>query len=116
VDQDAYARFGETMSLRYEAWEAALDRIELDVIRTERALASPDAVVRTDEWTVPDDYGPIPVALRPRAEELLARQQELLARLGERLGATAQHRALVEDVDALSGRSSTQAVYVDVAM
>ncbi len=94
-----YARFGETTTCRHEAWEIALDRVELDVIRAERALTGSEGTARVDAWHIPDDYGPIPGALRPRAENLVARQQQVIRGLAERMAVTAQHLAIVE-VDA----------------
>lgn len=111
---DAYGRSTDPQVTRHEAWEVVLDRIELDVIRGERALDSGLGPDRLDEWHVPDDYGPIPAALRTRAQEILARQQLLLARIAERLGVTAQHQAIVQNLGRISTRSCDQAIYVDV--
>jgi hypothetical protein len=110
---EPYAALAETTS-RYQAWEVALDRIELDLIRAERAVAAGTGVPRLDEWHVPDYYGPIPVALRPRAEEILARQRVSLRRIGEQLGVTAAHQALVESASRRASGSDV-AVYVDVS-
>ena len=102
------------MASRHEAWEVALDRVELDLIRAERAVESGTGLARIDDWQVPDYYGPIPVSLRPRAEEILARQQRALRRISEQLSSTAQTQALVDGVARLSPRGSDQPVYVDV--
>ena len=111
---DVYARSAESRACRFEAWEVVLDRIELDVIRGERALDAGLGPDRLDDWHVPDDYGPIPAALRSRAEEILSRQQQLLARIAERLGTTAAHQAIIDHVGRASTRASHQAIYVDV--
>jgi len=111
---DPYAGLGECTASRHEAWEVALDRVELDLIRAERAVAIGPGLARLDEWRVPDYYGPIPAALRPRAEEILARQQQTVRRISEQLGVNVQHQAIVDGVSALSGLSSDRAVYVDV--
>ena len=111
---DPYAGLGETMASRHEAWEVALDRVELDLVRAERALEKGAGPVRLDEWRVPDYYGPIPVSLRPRAEQILERQRRAIRHIAEQLGVTAQHQALVDGVTSLSTRGSEQAVYVDV--
>ena len=96
---NAYTHFDETMTCRHEAWEIALDRVELDVIRAERALAGGEGTAQVDAWHLPDDYGPIPGALRPRAEELVNRQRQVLSGLSERMAVTALHRTIV-DADA----------------
>jgi hypothetical protein len=101
---------------RFEAWQVALDRIELDVIRAERALATGRGLPQEpDEWRVPDDYGPIPVALRVRAQELLGRQRDALQGMAAQLGVNAQHQSLVRDVERVTTRSGDGPVYVDVA-
>ena len=112
---DPFPALADATATRYEAWEVALDRVELDLIRAERALALGTGLSRVDEWQVPDYYGPIPVALRPRAEEILARQQRTARRLSEQLGVTAQHQAIVDSASMLSDRTSDRAVYVDVS-
>lgn len=112
--ENSFAVFGEAMTCRHEAWEVALDRVELDVIRVERAVESGLELTRVDEWRVPDDYGPIPLVLRPRAEEILARQRELVERICQRLGVTMQHQAIVEGVARVSTRGPEMAVYIDV--
>jgi hypothetical protein len=112
---DPYAALGESTAARHEAWEVALDRIELDLIRAERALEVGSGLARVDEWVVPDYYGPIPISLRPRATEILARQQQTVRRLSEQLGINSQHQAIVDGVTSLNGRSSDLAVYVDVS-
>jgi hypothetical protein len=112
---DPYSVLGDAATARHEAWEVALDRVELDLIRAERALALGTGLARVDEWEVPDYYGPIPVALRSRAEEILARQQRTARQLSDQLGVTAQHQAIVDSASMLSDRSSDRAVYVDVS-
>ena len=100
---------------RHRAWEVTLDRLELDVIRAERALEAHDDGRRPlDEWYPPDDYGPIPAALRPRAEDLLARQAAVTRRIGERLGVTAARRAHVADLAWGAPGVRRGPVYVDL--
>ncbi|MXG87942.1 hypothetical protein [Nocardioides flavescens] len=100
---------------RHQAWETALDRIELDLIRAERSVDSPALLGELTTWHQPEDYGPIPSSLRPRAEDILARQQQVLRTLGERLGRTAQRQAVVDGVTAISAGAQPGAVYVDVS-
>ncbi|QIG42471.1 hypothetical protein G5V58_06525 [Nocardioides anomalus] len=86
------------------------------MIRAERALTTGLGLAQApDEWRVPDDYGPIPVALRTRAQELLARQGEALQGMATQLGVNAQHQSLVRDVERVTTRSGDGPVYVDVA-
>lgn len=106
---------GSRLGARHEAWEVNLDRIELDLIRAERAVDDPTRTVVVSAWDEPDDYGPIPAALRARAEDIVARQQAVLRRLGEHLGVTAHRQAVIDDVQALSRPAGTHAVYVDVS-
>jgi hypothetical protein len=99
---------------RFEAWEVVLDRIELDLIRAQRALDTGVGLGEApDEWDVPEGYGPIPTALRSRAEEIIRRQQHALRRMATQLGVTAQHQALVEGFEALSTGPGARPVYVD---
>jgi hypothetical protein len=101
---------------RFEAWQVTLDRIELDVIRTERALEDGEGFTRPlDPWHVPENYGPLPASLRPRAEELVARQQDVMGRLATRLGTTAQHQAVVAGVDRVTPGTARGPVYIDVS-
>ena len=111
---DAFGRSTDPQGCRHEAWEIVLDRLELDVIRGQRAMESGLGPDRLDEWHVPDDYGPIPAALRARAQEIRARQQQLLGLIAERLGVTAQHQAFVSSATRVSTRTSDQAIYVDI--
>jgi hypothetical protein len=100
---------------RFEAWQVTLDRIELDVIRIEKALEEPEGFTRPlDTWHVPENYGPIPASLRPRAVELVTRQQAAMGRLSARLGANAAHQAVVAGVDRVTPGSTTGPVYIDV--
>lgn len=97
---------------RFEAWEVVLDRLELDVIRTERALASGAGLPRPlDSWHVPDDYGPVPAALRARAEEVLGRQRDAVRHLAEALDVTEAHQAYVAGATRRTGGGP---VYVDL--
>jgi len=109
------ADLDQRLADRHQAWETALDRIELDLIRAERSVDSPALLGELTTWHQPDDYGPIPSSLRPRAEDILARQREVLRVLGGRLGRTAQRQAVVDDVTSVSTGSPAGAVYVDVS-
>jgi hypothetical protein len=97
---------------RHEAWEVVLDRLELDVILVERALEGRAGLSRPlDEWHVPDQYGPVPAALRPRAEALVVRQRTAMRALAEQLGVTAAHQTYV----AADRAPAAGPVYVDAS-
>jgi hypothetical protein len=108
-------RYRDTTHFHFDSWQTVLDRIELDVIRAERALELDGDLTPVEEWHVPVTYGPLPPELRDRAEEILGRQRRVLSRLSEQLTATTRHRAIVDDVAQLSSRTSELAVYVDVS-
>lgn len=97
----------------HDAWQVTLDRIELDVIRAELALAH-GTDLRVDQWDVPGPQGPVPTALQARAHEILARQEAVLEQLADRLGDTSRQQAVVDRVDRASGRRHVPA-YVDVS-
>lgn len=103
-------------STPFTTWEIALDRVELDVMRAERDLARSGELpvdLRIDRWDVPANYGPLPVALRERAEQILIRQQACLRTMAERLGAVGRQQAVVEAVDAATSTSSNSPIYVE---
>lgn len=97
----------------HDAWQVDLDRIELDVLRAERALES-GADLRTDPWDVPGNHGPIPRELRDRARSILERQQTVMARIAEQLGVNLRHQTVIEKVG-LSSSLSNVPVYLDVS-
>ncbi len=96
-----------------EAWEVALDRIELDLIRIERALASGD-VSDVEEWDVPTLSGLLPESLRERATDLHERQRAVLDRLGEKVRSTVQQQAVADEVDRATGQGPSRPAYIDV--
>lgn len=97
------------------AWEIALDRIELDVMRGERNLAR-GLEFRTDPWDLPEaDIGPIPPSLVDRAAGIHRRQHALIEQMSERLHYTLRQQAVAEAVS--RNRQATPfPVYVDMAM
>ncbi|MEV7431646.1 MULTISPECIES: hypothetical protein [unclassified Nocardioides] len=97
-----------------EAWEVALDRLELDLVRVERSLGVGDRVAEADPWEVPEKYGPLPPDLRQRAEELVVRQQSVIDTLRCRMAATLRQRAVIESVGRTSGPTEPRAVYIDL--
>ena len=66
---------------RHLAWETALDRLELDVMLTERLLdradGEPGRLPQLHPWEPPTGLGLMPERLLERARLVLARQAEL---------------------------------------
>ncbi|WP_148615838.1 hypothetical protein [Nocardioides rubriscoriae] len=96
------------------AWAVELDRLELDVMRAERALPTGDPI-RTDSWDAPTSIGPIPSVLVDRARDLLERQAVCLEAMAERLGGAARQHAMAVAVTNATGRGGVP-VYVDVPL
>ncbi|MCW2814662.1 MAG: hypothetical protein JWN84_2117 [Nocardioides sp.] len=97
------------------SWNIELDRLELDVMRAERALPQGDPV-RTDSWNPPAVIGPIPPALVERALGLLARQEACLEEMDRRLGGAARQQAMAAAVSRATGSHHSPPVYVDEAV
>jgi len=60
-----------------QGWIELLDRLEADLAETEALLVQPDLLGQEPDaarWHPPDELGPIPAALRPRADAIAARQ------------------------------------------
>lgn len=111
VDRGGVVRQVDT---HFECWQVELDRLELDVIRTERAMAT-EGLLRTETWVLPCLPGPVPADLRERAAEILGRQQALLTGLAERLGATHRQQEIADHVGRVSARDRSRPVYVDIS-
>jgi hypothetical protein len=94
-------------------WETALDRLELDVLQTERLLDDPERIA-PESWDEPDLHGPIPADLVERA--LAIRQRQALAheQLTTALGTIARQHQFANRVDRATRRESP-AAYVDVS-
>lgn len=106
-------------------WEAVLDELETDIQRTHQVLVRPPTVTAQDspddapavadlllaaQWVPPTDLGPLPDALRGRAEAVINQQRVLTATLNETLVTT---RAHLRVADTLRRRNAPQAVYLD---
>ena len=107
-------------------WEAVLDELEADIQRTHQLLVRPPTVTAHDspgedaphvadlliaaQWVPPTDLGPLPEALRARAEAVVNQQRRLTATLDETLATT---RAHLRVADTLRRRNAPQAVYLD---
>jgi hypothetical protein len=98
----------------FEAWQVTLDRLELDVMRAERAFAS-EGILRTDPWDLPSHQGPIPDDLRDRAGDIRARQDALLEQIAAKLGYTQRQQAVTDCLSRTSTRTPNASVYVDVS-
>ncbi|WP_435746859.1 hypothetical protein [Nocardioides sp. SYSU DS0663] len=96
-----------------EAWQVALDRLELDLARLEKALGL-GTVVDTDPWEVPEQHGPLPLVLQPRASELLARQEAVIETIRARMDATLRERETVDARSRGSVPAEPRAAYIDL--
>ena len=99
------------------AWAAALDRLESDVASAE-ALLVEEHLLRelplTNPWRPPAGLGPLPVDLRPRADQVLARQLAVAERLAAVMTGTARQAAVITRID--NGHEAPRPNYVDCAM
>lgn len=96
-------------------WDIELDRLELDVMRAERALEQ-DEPVRTDSWIVPALPGPPPPELVDRARDLLARQDTCLDQMEQLLGRAARQHAMAVALSRATVPDQCVPVYVDEAV
>ncbi|MPV38440.1 hypothetical protein [Georgenia subflava] len=98
--------------LFHERWVAALTALEVDVDEAERSLTGDHVPAGRDPWTPPGGLGPLPAALRTRAEELLARQLEVARQVTE---AASMGRRQARAVQAMRANGPARPVYVDMA-
>ena len=110
-------------------WEALLDELEADIHRTQDFLVRPPAgldpeavaddsdadpvaaaLALTAPWVPPTDLGPLPEALRGRAEALANQQRELTKTLNDAMVTTRAHLRATQTV---RQRSVPQSVYLD---
>lgn len=94
-------------------WETALDRLELDVLQTERLLEDPERTA-PESWDEPDLQGPIPADLVERALEIRQRQTRAHEQLTAALGTIARQHQFASRVDRATRREGP-AAYVDVS-
>ncbi|HEU5474206.1 MAG TPA: hypothetical protein VFV67_26465 [Actinophytocola sp.] len=100
-----------------ETWAAALDRLEEDVATVEALLAEEHqlrSLPPVDPWRPPAGLGPLPVDLRPRADQVLARQLAVAERIAAIMTGTARQAAMLGRID--DGRGAPRPNYVDCAM
>lgn len=93
------------------AWEAELERLELDVARAESLLAA-HAPEPLPAWE-PPRIGPLPEDLVPRARLVLERQLAVAHLLTQRISSTGQQRRLTERIR--ENAEPDVPVYVDVS-
>src|SRR6185436_18126783 len=75
----------------------SLDRLECDVASAEALLAEEHLLRElpiADPWHPPAGLGPLPVDLRPRADQVLARQLAVAERLAAMMTGTARQAAV----------------------
>ncbi|WP_121253540.1 hypothetical protein [Nocardioides ferulae] len=95
-------------------WECLLDRLELDVVRTE-AMLDGHGAPEVDAWT-PDEPGePMPSSLLPRARALLERQDHLREQLETRLEGLRGQQQFTLKVERAAGRPMAVPRFVDVS-
>jgi hypothetical protein len=100
-----------------DAWAAALDDLEMDVVATEAMLLDGRRMAETppsDPWQAPQDLGALPLELRPRADEILVRQLRAAEEIGRRLTSTRQQRAVTARIE--TGERIKRPLYLDCAM
>jgi hypothetical protein len=101
-----------------QAWVAALDALEADVETVEwmiqeehRARDLPPAA----HWAPPQGLGPIPLDLRPRADDILARQIAAALAASTAMTANRKQNAFASRVEVGTGGKALPS-YVDCAM
>ena len=100
-----------------DAWTAALDELELDVVRVETMLDDEHRNAETSPaslWKAPTELGTLPLELKPRADEILTRQIRAAEEIARRL--TANRRQMTMTARIETGESVKRPVYVDRAM
>jgi hypothetical protein len=93
-------------------WETALDRLELDVILSERLLEDPSRPL-PEPWDEPRLTGPIPLDLRERAAQIGERQRAVQVRLAAQTAALGREQAFADRVDQATGRPEVS-IYLDL--
>ncbi|MET0990899.1 MAG: hypothetical protein ABWX66_00795 [Lacisediminihabitans sp.] len=108
-------------SPNWDNWDAVLTAMETYLQRAvvddvdepeadEPEIDEPEIGARV--WALPGDLGPLPVALRERAERVLDAQQQGVAELESRQRTVARHLAALRTVPGSTGGGSSP--YLDV--
>ncbi|GAA2516240.1 hypothetical protein [Pilimelia columellifera] len=100
------------------AWKAALDALEQDVETVETMLAEEhrlQEIELSSGWTPPANLGPLPLDLRPRADEILTRQLAAAQALSMAMTANRRQSAFAAKVENGDPGKNPPA-YLDVSM
>jgi hypothetical protein len=98
-------------------WTDVLDELELDVTAVEALLVDSHLhrdLPLADPWCPPDGLGPLPLDLRPRADQVLARQLAAAAAVAGALSTTRQQAAVATRIE--TGHDAQRPAYVDCAL
>jgi hypothetical protein len=101
-----------------DAWVAALDALDADVVRVEALLADDQRsrdLPPADPWSPPAGLGPLPLDLRPRADAILTRQLAATRQLAVAIAANRRQAAFAAKVE-VGGYGKAPPTYVDRAM
>ena len=101
----------------HQAWSAALDRMAADVASAEALLAEEHMLRElppADPWHPPAGLGPLPIELRPRADQVLARQLAVAEKVAAMMTGTARQAAVLGRID--DGREAPRPNYIDCAL
>lgn len=94
-------------------WECELDRLELDVIRTERVLRGlSEAPI--EPWDPPAVPGQMPADLAARARDLLDRQQRAREDLSSALATAQRQIGYADHLTDVTGPGPAAPVYLDL--
>lgn len=95
-------------------WENEIDRLELEVIRTERLIRGLTSAP-LEPWAPPAVPGPMPADLISRATELLERQEAAREALTAALADAQRQTAYAERVMQMTGRKRpSEPIYLDL--
>src|SRR5512139_1160563 len=117
---DGQERRRERQQAYWQAnWAKALDDLELDVARAEELLAEERRSKETPfagGWTPPQDLGPLPLDLKPRADAILQRQLAVAKQISTALGSNRRQAAATAKIETGSSTSAPRAAYLDYSM
>jgi hypothetical protein len=100
------------------AWTAALDELEVDVVRIENMLADEHRDRDNplpDPWTPPEGLGSLPLDLRPRADAILTRQLTAAREIAQALTSNRRQAAMAARIE-VGDEGAARPAYVDCAM
>ncbi|MFF5791560.1 hypothetical protein ACFY5D_05885 [Paeniglutamicibacter sp. NPDC012692] len=101
-----------TLSTAEEAWVEVLEQMEDELARLRRcALDSEELFELPTSWSPPENVGPLPEALAPRAQAVFTEMQELSVVLKDRRDETARQ---LRAIDSVPRSGSPTAVYIDL--